>query len=118
MTDACILPIVAATGTARLRMVVGRIENPCSDKELRENVTAGPQHQGASDAGHERRRASHSGTTSNAPLWNGPRLQAAFVAQVLGQVLSPPSSNPQSALAAYQRNDVRVLQSRLLDSEV
>ena len=118
MTDACILPIVAATGTARLRMVVGRIENPSSGKGLQENATAEPPHQGASEAGHERRRTSHSGTTSNAPLWNGPRLQAAFVAQVLGQVLAPQASSPHLALAAYQRDDVRRLQRRLLDSEV
>lgn len=118
MTDACTFAIVAATGIARSRAVVPRIEKPCGDKELHERVDLQPPGDSTNDARREPRRPSHSGTTSNAPLWNGPRLQAAFVAQVLGQVLAPPSSNPQSALAAYQRNDIRVLQSRLLDDEV
>ena len=118
MTDAYTFPIVAASGVARSAAVVSPIEKPRCDKGFQENATAQTPRESAGEPRSERRRSSHSGTTSNAPLWNGPRLQAAFVAQVLGQVLSPPAINPQSAFAAYQRNDVRVLQSRLLDSEV
>jgi hypothetical protein len=118
MTDACTFPVVAASGIARSRAVVTAVEKPCCDKGLQENVTAQPPRERANDVRSERRRASQSGTTSNAPLWNGPRLQAAFVAQVLGQVLAPQTGDPQLALAAYQRDDVRRLQSRLLDSEV
>ena len=118
MTDACTLPIVAASGVARSRSVVARIEKPRCDKGLQENVTTQASHETARNARGDHKRASHSGTESNAPLWNGPRLQAAFVAQVLGQVLAPPIRDPRLALAAYQRDDVRRLQSRLLDSEV
>jgi hypothetical protein len=118
MTDACTFPVVAASGIARSHAVVTAVEKACCDKGLRENVVTQPPRENANDTGRERRRASHSGTTSNAPLWNGPRLQAAFVAQVLGQVLAPQTGDRQSALAAYQRDDVRRLQSRLLDSEV
>ncbi len=32
-------------------------------------------------------RLSQSGTPAREPLWNGPRLNSAFVAQVMGQVL-------------------------------
>jgi hypothetical protein len=118
MTDACIFPIVAANGIARSRAVVSSIEKPCGDKGLQESVTAETPRETAHNVRNDRRRASHSGTKSNAPLWNGPRLQAAFVAQVLGQVLAPQIADPRLALAAYQRDDVRRLQSRLLDSEV
>jgi len=118
MTDACTLPIVAASGIARSRVVVGRIEKPRCDKGLRDNVTAQTPEESAERARGDRRRPSHSGTESNAPLWNGPRLQAAFVAQVLGQVLTPRTNDPRLALAAYQRDDVRRPQSRLLDREV
>jgi len=118
MTDACTFAIVAATGIARSRAVVPRIEKPCGDKELHERVDLQPPGDSTNDARREPRRPSHSGTTSNAPLWNGPRLQAAFVAQVLGQVLAPQASSPHLALAAYQRDDVRGLQRRLVDSKV
>jgi hypothetical protein len=118
MTDSCTFPIVAATGIASARTTVGAVEKPRCDKGLQQDVTSQPPQETASGVRRERRRASHSGTNSNAPLWNGPRLQAAFVAQVLGQVLAPQSSDPRLALAAYQRDDVRRLQRRLLDSEV
>jgi hypothetical protein len=84
---------------------------------LQEDVTAQASRESAQNVRSDRRRASHSGTDSAAPLWNGPRLQAAFVAQVLGQILAPQTSDPRLAFAAYQQNDVRRLQSRLLDSE-
>ena len=43
---------------------------------------------------------SHFGTASAAPLWNGPRLRPAFVAQVLGQVLMDDNRSRMSP-AAY-----------------
>lgn len=45
-----------------------------------------------------------------------PRLNAAFVAQALGQVMATAIPNPASTLAAYQRNDVRRYGGLLLDS--
>ncbi len=36
---------------------------------------------------HSDRSLSHFGTQAGAPLWNGPRPNPAFVAQVLGQVM-------------------------------
>jgi hypothetical protein len=118
MADTYIFPIVAANGIARSRAIVSSIEKPCSNKGLQQSVTAETPRETAHNPRSDRRRPSHSGTESNAPLWNGPRLQAAFVAQVLGQVLAPHTSDPRLALAAYQRDDVRRWQSRLLDSEV
>jgi hypothetical protein len=118
MTDVCIYPIVAATGVARACAPIAPAEKPRCDKGLQQDVTLQPMRTGATDSGGERRRASHSGTYSQAPAWNGPRLQAAFVAQVLGQVLAPQTGDPRLARAAYQHNDVGGRQSRLLDSEV
>jgi hypothetical protein len=40
-------------------------------------------------------------TTDAAPLWNGPRLRAPFVAQVIGQVTGSPAPDARSALTAY-----------------
>jgi hypothetical protein len=85
---------------------------------LQQDIAAQPPRSGERDASGERRQASHSGTDWRGPNWNGPRLQAAFVAQVLGQVLAPEARDPRLALAAYQGNDVRGMQRRLLDSEV
>jgi hypothetical protein len=45
-----------------------------------------------------------------------PRLNAAFVAQALGQVMPPAIPDTPSALAAYQRNHVRRYGGLLLDS--
>jgi hypothetical protein len=46
------------------------------------------------------RRLSHSGTGSSEPLWNGPRLTPAFVAQVLGQVMM--DAGERSSASAYR----------------
>jgi hypothetical protein len=45
-----------------------------------------------------------------------PRLNAAFVAQALGQVLAPAMPDAASTLAAYQRNHIRRYGGLLLDS--
>jgi hypothetical protein len=118
MTDACTFPIVAANGIARSRAIVASAGKPRCDKGLQENVTAQAARNEAQDARSGRGQESRSGTYSNAPLWNGPRLQAAFVAQVLGQVLAPQTGDLRLAIAAYQRDHVRGLQSRLLDSAI
>ena len=122
MTDACTFPIVAATAASRARGIVPAIEKPRCDKGLQQDVALQSMRAHAAAGGGERRRPSHSGTYSQAPPWNGPRLQAAFVAQVLGQVLAPETGDPRLALAAYRRNDVGqrndVGKRRLLDSQV
>jgi hypothetical protein len=118
MTDACAFPIVAASAVARSHALVSAIEKPNGDKGLRAQVDLLPAGASADDLREARRGSSRSGTTSSASHWNGPRLQAAFVAQVLGQVLAPQARDPGLAFAAYQRDDVRTRQSRLLDRNV
>jgi hypothetical protein len=58
--------------------------------------------------------SSHSGTTTS-QIDDVPRLNAAFVAQALAQVMTPSGPDATSALAAYQRNHVRRGRGLLLD---
>jgi hypothetical protein len=50
---------------------------------------------------------SRSDTHDAAPLWHGPALRAAFVAQLLGQVM--PQQGVQSGLSGYEPRRERVL---------
>ncbi len=54
--------------------------------------------------------------TASAPLWDGPPLRAAFVAQALGQVLPGRQDNRQQARTAYVAVQVRL--GRMLDRTV
>ena len=55
----------------------------------------------AADRRREDRKLSHFGTQAGEPLWNGPRLNPAFVAQVLGQVMMETQTSAR-APAAYR----------------
>lgn len=55
----------------------------------------------ATDRRREDRKLSHFGTQAGEPLWNGPRLNPAFVAQVLGQVMMETHASTR-APAAYR----------------
>ena len=59
------------------------------------------------------------GTQTGAPLWNGPRLQPAFVAQVLGQVLMDPAQRGLSlAPAAYGREAPQIPNGSFFDGDI
>ena len=76
---------------------------------------------GNHDAGHRdprvaKRGLSRSETDERAPLWHGPRLQPAFVAQVLGQVLTPNGRcDARSVFAAYEDVAARCAAGPVLD---
>lgn len=97
-------------------------EKPRRDNGLRDDRCEEIGRANAGGEGCSGKSASHSGTESRAPLWNGPRLTAAFVAQVLGQVSTPETRDPRSAVAAYERNhivrDGWVRDGWLLDGEI
>lgn len=59
-------------------------------------------------------RLSQIETASCDPNWNGPRLTAPFVAQVLGQVLTQDGEDRRSALSAY-RGEAQVFSALLCD---
>jgi hypothetical protein len=58
---------------------------------------------------------SRSGTDAYAPLWNGPRLSPAFVAQVLGQVMMTQSVQP---AAAYRSVPAQIPNGSFFDRDV
>jgi hypothetical protein len=64
-----------------------------------------------------RSRLSQIETARYEPDWNGPRLTAPFVAQVLGQVLSQNSESRRSAAAAYC-GEAQIFRARLCDRRV
>jgi hypothetical protein len=58
---------------------------------------------------------SRSGTVSGAPLWNGPTLRPAFVAQVIGQVLM---EQKPSASLAYREVVAQIPPGSFIDDAV
>ena len=84
------VPTISATAIAHIvreRMAVHGAENSSASSTL-DHREAGdePAFQNRSN-GRRRTDPSRIGTTMVAPLWNGPRLSPAFVAQVLGQIM-------------------------------
>ena len=64
---------------------------------------------GAPFADRRRAAATQFGTSGDAPLWNGPRLRPAFVAQVLGQVMMDARATALSlAPAAYRERGAQI----------
>jgi hypothetical protein len=59
--------------------------------------------------------ASRSGTVSGAPLWNGPTLRPAFVAQVIGQVMM---DEKRSAPSAYREALAQIPPGSFIDDAV
>jgi hypothetical protein len=62
-------------------------------------------------------RLSQIETASYEPDWNGPRLMAPFVAQVLGQVSAQDGGETRSALSAY-RGEAKIFRALLCDRRV
>ncbi|HEX4301199.1 MAG TPA: hypothetical protein VHZ78_00290 [Rhizomicrobium sp.] len=58
---------------------------------------------------------SHAGTEAYAPLWNGPSLRPAFVAQVLGQVMMTHSVRP---VPAYRSQAAQIPNGSFFDRDV
>jgi hypothetical protein len=85
-----LLPAIASVSSApfaRARIELRGAGNANHSRTL-DGEDGRPEHRntGASGGGAAR-HLSRSGTESGAPLWNGPWLRPAFVAQVLGQVM-------------------------------
>ena len=64
-------------------------------------------------------QASRIGTTAYAPLWNGPRLRPAFVAQVLGQVMMDGREEAlRLALPAYRGEPSQIPRGSFFNDDV
>jgi hypothetical protein len=109
--------IVGNTGTSTRWRTQPRVEKANASNaphsERRDNhvqtITLAPTRPSA--------RLSQIETASYEPDWNGPRLTAPFVAQVLGQVLTQDSDENRSALSAY-RGEAKIFRALLCDRRV
>jgi len=106
-----ILPMTASDAWRR---------KPCMDEFLRRDKAyrgkgrASNARQSVDDSSTRELRASHPETVAYDPLWDGPRLVPAFVAQILGQYASP-AVNPDRA-AGYEPSGLQG--GRLIDIRI
>src|SRR5437868_8299289 len=64
-----------------------------------------------------KRKASRSETRKHDPIWDGPRLNASFAAQVIAQATGKPASEGQTARSAY-RASAQIPHALLLDRSI
>ncbi len=99
--------IVNRTGATLPRSLAARVASPCATSDFRND---GEAEEGAANRFGGRpqgQNLSRFETSEYAPLWYGPRLRPAFVAQLLGQVLYPAPPDAASAAAAYEEGLAR-----------
>jgi len=110
--------IVNASGTSHPRSPAVRVTKARAASDFRNDTTAGDGTANRFGAAPHAQNLSQSETNDHAPLWYGPRLRPAFVAQVLGQVLYPAPPDATSAAAAYEEGLVRARPHAGLDRQV
>lgn len=97
------ITLVANAGTQVLRNASLRVEKACNTSDLRDRAMRDDARGTRNRESSAARELSQSETDAYAPLWHGPRLRPAFVAQVLGQVMTPePRRDARSVFAAYE----------------
>lgn len=89
-----------------------RVEKAHITSDLRNETPPDDERRSAGRRAQDARNVSRFDTASSEPLWNGPRLRAAFVAQVIGQLLE---ERPVPAHAAYRRSWPQPPRPRLFD---
>lgn len=107
MTSGTSLTIVTGTGMSHLRSLSVRVAKARFAGDLHDNPAQDSARGNRPEAQLRQHPLPHSGTHETAPLWYGPRLRPAFVAQAIGQVLYPGSRDSRPALAAYDEGAVR-----------
>lgn len=100
MTGATLLSISSRAVISAPRGSVAPIEKPCGGNGL-QNGQAQSQSRRNTDAQTSSQQSVSRIGTEAAPRWHDQRLSAAFVAQVLGQVLCQGAPDVTSARAAY-----------------
>lgn len=100
MTGAANFPVVPGAAWPGSRGIVAPVENISRSNGLHNDGGSGDRSGNAGTQRFAKKESSRFGTQS-APRWNGPRLTAPFVAQVLGQVLIPKTPDAAAAQAAY-----------------
>jgi hypothetical protein len=104
MTCARDLAINSGAPAPALRERIARVEKPNPSNTLRQKPRSPESEIAHNFAAKARARSSRFETTDSEPLWYGPRLRPAFVAQVLGQIFA--GENPQSQPAVYRHEGV------------
>lgn len=96
---------VSASGSSR-----APVEKASKTRDSRHDRRRGDQREERRGLHDRRRRSSHNDTKDDASFWNGPRLRAPFVAQVIGQVTDDDAKpDARSALASYAQVKLRNL---------
>jgi hypothetical protein len=115
MTSAAAFAIVTSGGISSLRQNYARVEKPRDCSDLRNDRRRPEEKSAAHSTFTSAKNLSRNETAPREPLWNGPPLNAAFVAQVIGQVMADDGAKtPASASAAY-RHHVAGPVSRVFD---
>jgi hypothetical protein len=115
-----------ATVTSASSVIVSRsaervrgVGNANSSRTLDGECAGDDRFAGTAQRGHRAAHLSQSGTGSAAPLWNGPRLRPAFVAQVLGQVMMDARDQALSlAPAAYGRQPAQIAPGAFFNDDI
>jgi hypothetical protein len=93
--------IVAGSGVTAVAPAELRVEKPNKTNDSANGRRREDERDPRSGLRDRRRSLSRNETTQNAPFWNGPRLRAPFVAQIIGQMTGGNAPDAQSALACY-----------------
>jgi hypothetical protein len=99
--------IVGGAGFSSLRALSPRVEKPRCSNGLHGERRGEDRNARANSEPISAGTLSRSETFVVAPVWHGPRLRAAFVAQILGQALQDDHERA-SAPAGYQRRPQRL----------
>src|SRR5262245_24084529 len=105
MASAMEFAIVTAGGHSAVRPYALRVEKPHAANDLRNRGRREPDHGSAPHAARNDCHVSQYETDASEPLWNGPKLRAPFVAQLLGQLLE--GAETRSAQPGYGARSYR-----------
>lgn len=107
MTTNGSVAIVNRAGAGQSRSLAARVAKPCAASNFRNDRATDDDPTSGFCAQSQNRGLSRSETTEHTPLWYGPRLRPAFVAQLLAQVFYPVPPDAPSATAAYEQGLAR-----------
>jgi hypothetical protein len=106
MTSVRELTITSRAQAPGPREQVARVEKPNASSTLRRKAASPAAEQANASRSRRTPRVSRFETDEFAPLWYGPRLRPAFVAQVLGQAFPAANSQRAESSAAYRGEGV------------
>lgn len=98
-----LIPVASASSASGARAGRTRVEKACQTSDLNDGALQNDQRHAQLHGGAALAKPSQSETKDYAPLWYGPRLRPAFVAQVIGQVMKTGQARDRrSVFAAYE----------------